>query len=164
MERKGIRTERGSRSRARAQQHVPAPPVSEKEPVAKPAPIPTVEECQAVLLAIAKQGPPKVEKYYQDQIKPYLDYYAEADDKAKAFAFCRERMQEDVTTGAPRLEEMRRELDERLRRFGGTGSQQIALRDEAMNHIRFAPDREQAFAAIVGEMDMVLERSPGLDR
>jgi hypothetical protein len=53
-------------------------------------------------------------------------------------------------------------LDERLRRFGGTGSQQIALRDEAMNHIRLAPDREQAFATITGEMDMALTRSRGL--
>ena len=73
-------------------------------------------------------------------------------------------MQEDVTTGAPRLEEMRRELDERLRRFGGTGSQQIALRDEALAHIRLAPDREQAFKDITGAMDMTLERSRGLER
>jgi hypothetical protein len=31
-----------------------------------------------------------------------------------------------------------------------------------MNHIRLAPDREQAFAAITGEMDMALGRSRGL--
>jgi len=167
MERKGVHTERGSRSRAiiaRAQQHVPTPAVPENEPVAKPAPVPTLEECQAELLAIAKQGEPKMEWYYQKQIKPYLDYYAEADNKAEAFTFCRERMQEDITTGAPRLEEMRRELDERLRRFGGTGSQQIALRDEALDHIRLAPDREQAFAEVVMGMDMALERSRGLGR
>ena len=105
-----------------------------------------------------------MEWYYQEQIKPYLDYYAEAENKIEAYTFCRERMQEDVTTSAPRLKEMSRELDERLRRFGGTGSQQIALRNEAMNHIRLAPDREQAFADITGEMDMVLTRSRGLSR
>jgi hypothetical protein len=91
-----------------------------------------------------------------------VEYFAEADDKAGAFAFCLERMQEDVTTGAPRLKEMGRELDERLRRFGGTGSQQIALREEAMNHVRLAPDREKAFADITGEMDIALTRSRGL--
>jgi hypothetical protein len=160
MERKGIRTEHSSRIRAKAQLHVPAPPVPEKEP----APSPTFEECQAELLAIAKQGPHKVEKYYQEQIKPYLEYFAEADDKAEAFTFCRERMQEDVTTGAPRLNEMGRELGERLRRFGGTWAQQIALRDEALGHIRVSPDREKAFTDIIGEMDMALTRSRGLGR
>lgn len=73
-------------------------------------------------------------------------------------------MQADVTTDAPRLKEMSRELSERLRRFGGTWSQQSALEQEAMNHIRLAPDREQAFAAITGEIDMALERSRGLGR
>ena len=102
--------------------------------------------------------------HYQEQVKPYLEYFAEADDKAEAFVFCRERMEADVTTEAPRLKEMGRELSERLRRFGGTGSKQLALRDEAMNHIRLAPNREQAFAAITGEMDMALERSRGLGR
>ena len=164
MERKGIRTERGSRNRARAQQHIPAPPAPDKEPAAKPALAPTVEECQAALLAVAKQEQYKVERHYQERIKPYLEYFAEADDKAEAFAFCRERMQADVTTDAPRLKEMSRELSERLRRFGGTGSQQSALEQEAMNHIRLAPDREQAFAAITGEMDMTLTRSRGLER
>ena len=152
---------------AGARQHVPAPPAQEKEPVFQPAPVPTAEECQAVLLAIAKQEqPPKVDSYYQAQIKPYLEYFAEADDKSEAFAFCRERMQADVTTEASRLKEMSRELSEKLRCFGGTGSAQIALEQEAMNHIRTAPDREQAFAAITGEMDMALERSRsrGLER
>jgi hypothetical protein len=161
MEHKGTRTERGNRNLAliaKAQQAVPVPPAQEK----KPAPVPTLEECQAELLAIAKQGPLKMEWYYQNQIKPYLEYFAEADDKVEAFAFCRERMQGDVTTEAPRLKEMSRELDERLRRFGGTGSQQIVLRDEAMNHIRLAPDRELAFAEVVKGMDMTLERSRGL--
>ena len=141
--------------------HLTAKTVSRGEP----APVPTVEECQTVLLAIAKQEPtPKVESYYQEQIKPYLEYFTEADDKAEAFAFCLERMQADVTTDAPRLKEMSRDLSERLRRFGGTWSQQSALEQEAMNHIRLAPDREQAFAAITGEMDRTLERSRGLGR
>lgn len=102
--------------------------------------------------------------HYQEQVKPYLEYFAEADDKAEAFAFCRERMEADVTTEAPRLKEMGRELSEQLRRFGGTGSKQLALRDEALGHIRIAPDREQAFAAITGEMDIALERSRGMGR
>jgi hypothetical protein len=59
---------------------------------------------------------------------------------------------------------MGRQLSERLQRFGGTGSQQIALRDEALNHIRLAPDREKAFADITGEMDIALTRSRGLER
>ena len=79
-------------------------------------------------------------------------------------AFCRERMEADVTTEAPRLKEMRRELSERLRRFGGTWAKQGALQQEAMNHIRVAPDREAAFASITGEMDRALERSRGLGR
>ena len=150
---------------ARAHPYIPAPPPQEKESVNKPAPVTTVEEYSAVLLTIAKQEqPPKVESYYHAQIKPYLEYFTEADDKAEAFAFCRERMQEDVATGAARLKEMSRELDERLRRFGGTWSQQSALRQEALDHIRVAPDREQAFTAITGEMDMALTRSRGLER
>ena len=105
-----------------------------------------------------------VDRYYQEQIKPYLKYFAEADDKAEAFAFCRARMQADMTTGALRLKEMRRELSEKLRRFGGTWAQQSALEKEAMNHIRLALDREQAFAEVVMGMDMALERSRGLGR
>ena len=150
---------------AGARQHVPAPPAQEKETEVKPVPVPTVEECQAVLLAIAKQEPtPKVESYYQEQIKPYLEYFSEAGDKSEAFAFCRERMQADVTTEAARLKEMGRELSERLRRFGGTWSQQIALEQEAMAHIRVAPDREEAFAEVGKGIDMALERSRGLGR
>lgn len=150
---------------AKAQSYIPLAPAQEKVPEVKSAPVPTVEECQAVLLAIAKQEPtPKVESYYQAQIKPYLEYFTEADDKAEAFRFCQERMQADVTTEAPRLKEMSRELSERLRRLGGTGSQQIALEQEAMNHIRLAPDREQAFAEVNKGIDMALERSRGLGR
>lgn len=133
-------------------------------PKTAPAPAPTVEECQAVLLAIAKQEPYKIDSHYLEQIKPYMEYFAEADDKAEAFAFCRERMEADMTTEAPRLKEMSRELSEKLRRIGGTGSQQIALRQEALDHIRLAPDREQAFAEITGEMDRALERTRGLGR
>ena len=73
-------------------------------------------------------------------------------------------MEADMTTEAPWLKEMSRELSERLRRFGGTGTQQIALRQEAMNHIRLAPDREQAFAEVVRGMDIALGRSRGLER
>lgn len=150
---------------AKTQPYIPVAPPQEKAPEVKPAPVPTVVECQAVLLAIAKQEPtPKVESYYQAQIKPYLEYFTEAADKAEAFRFCQERMQADVTTEAPRLKEMSRELSERLRRFGGTGSQQIALEQEAINHIRLAPDREQAFAEVSKGIDMALERSRGLGR
>lgn len=150
---------------AKAQSYIPVAPAQEKAPEIKPAPVPTVEECQAVLLAIAKQEPtPKVESYYQAQIKPYMEYFAEADDKTEAFTFCRERMQADVTTEAPRLKEMSRELSDRLRRLGGTGSQQIAMEQEAMNHIRLAPDREQAFAEVGKGIAIALERSRGLGR
>ena len=106
----------------------------------------------------------KIDSYYQEQIKPYMEYFDEAEDKAEAFAFCRERMEADMTTEAPCLKEMSRELSERLRRFGGTWAEQGALQKEAMNHIRLAPDREQAFASITGEMDRALERSRGLGR
>ena len=160
MERKGIRTMRGSRNRQREDAVLQSVPT----PVPAPAPVPTIEECQAALLAIAKQEPNKMDYHYQAQIKPYMEYFAEADGKAEAFTFCRERMEADVTTEASRLKEMSRELSERLRRFGGTGSQQLALRDEALGHIRVAPDREQAFAAISREMDMALERVRGLGR
>lgn len=55
-----------------------------------------------------------------------------------------------MTTEAPRLKEMSKELSKRLRRFGGTWSKQDALRQEALGHIRLALDREQAFASIRG--------------
>lgn len=160
MERKGIRTMRGNRNRQRNEAVLKPIP----KPVPTPTPAPTVEECQAVLLALAKQDAYKTEGYYQAQIKPYLEYFAEADDKAEAFAFCRERMEADMTIEAPRLKEMSRELSERLRRFGGTGAKQAALAQEAMSYIRVAPDREQAFVAVTGEMDKALERSRGLSR
>ncbi len=160
MERKGIPTVRGSRNRQREEvvSH-PAP-----MPVSAPMPAPTLEECQAVLLALAKQEPYKTDSHYQAQIKPYMEYFTEAEDKAEAFTLCRERMQADMTTEASRLKEMSREISERLRRFGGTGSQRISLEQEAMNHIRISPDREQAFADITGEMDRALERSRGRGR
>ena len=130
----------------------------------KPAPVPTIEECQTALLAIAKQEPNKFESHYQEQIKPYLEYIAEveADDKAEAFAFCLDRMQADVTTGAARLKEMKLEISEKLRHFGGTGSAQIVLQQEAMDHIRIAPGREEAFTEIVCGIDLALERSRSL--
>lgn len=159
MERKGISTLRGNRNRKREAVLQPAP-----KPAPAPTPTPTLEECQAVLLALAKQEPYKVDAHYLAQIAPYIEYFTEADDKAEAFVFCRERMAADMTTEAPRLKEMSRELSERLRRFGGSGSKQLALRDEALSHIRVASDREQAFTAITREMDMTLERSRGLSR
>jgi hypothetical protein len=91
-----------------------------------------------------------------------MEYFDEAEDKAAAFAFCQERMQADVTTEAPRLKEMGREIDDKLRRMGGTGTQRIAMRDEALDHIRIAPNREEAFAEVVKEIDMALERSRSL--
>ena len=51
------------------------------------------------------------------------------------------REQVDMTTEAPGLKEMRREIDEKLCRMGGTGTKQIAIRDEALDHIRITPDR-----------------------
>ena len=160
MERKGIRTMRGKRNRQQGNEELKTIP----KPIPAPTPVPTNEECQTILLAIAKQEPYKIDSYYQEQIKPYVEYFADADDKAEAFAFCRERMQENMTTEAPRLKEMSRELSERLRHFGGTWAKQGALQQEAMNHIRLAPDREQAFEAISGEMDKTLERTRGLGR
>ena len=176
MERKGISTLRGNRNRqreaaalesARANRAVNIDAgKSASMPVSSLAPAlaPTIEECQAVLLAFAKLGPNKTDSYYQAQIVPYMEYFTEADDKAEAFAFCRERMEADMTTETPRLKEMGRELSQRLRRFGGTWSQQSALAQEAMNHIRLAPDRERAFTDITGEMDRALERNRGLSR
>mgnify|MGYP002611488859 FL=1 len=160
MERKGISTLRGNRNRQ--QKNAVLKPIIQSVPA--PPPAPTLEECQATLLTIARQEAYKTDAHYQAQIKPYMEYFSEAEDKTEAFAFCRERMQADVTTEAPRLKEMSRELSERLRRFGGTGSKQTALTQEAMNHIRVAPDRERAFAAITGEMDIALERSRGMNR
>jgi len=100
-----------------------------------------------------------VESYYQAQIKPYMEYFAEAEDKAVAFAFCQERMQADMTTEAPRLKEMSREIAEKLRRMGGTWAKQGELQQQAMDHVRIAPDREEAFAEVVKGIDMALERS-----
>ena len=96
MERKGIRTMRGNRNRQQENKGLKAIPKS----VSTPTPVPTNEECQAVLLAIAKQEPNKIDSDYQEQIAPYIEYFADADDKAEAFAFRRERMQEDMTTEA----------------------------------------------------------------
>ena len=107
-----------------------------------------------------------MEQFYHTQINPYMEYFAEAEDKAAAFAFCQERMQADVTTEAPRLKEMSREISDKLRRMGGTGSMQIEMRQQALDHIRIAPDREEAFAEVVKSIDMALElsRSRGLAR
>lgn len=115
------------------------------------------------MLAIAKLEPHKTNSHYQAQIKTYLEYIADAEEKAEAFAFYQERMQENMTTEAPRLKEMSREFSERLCRFGGTWSQKTALGEEAMNHIRLAPDREQAFAEVSKGMDMALEKNRGWD-
>lgn len=160
MERKGISTQRGKRNRRQAATLLqPAP-----KPAPASTPTPTREECQDVLLALAKQEPYKTDAYYLAQIKPYMEHFVKADDKAEAYAFCRERMEADMTIEAPRLKEMSRELSERLRRFGGIGSKQLALRDEALSPLRLAPAREQAFPAIMREMDRTLERSRGLSR
>lgn len=141
MERKAISTQRGNRNRKReatlpqpAPKHTPAP-----------TPAPTLKECQAVLLALAKQDIYKTDAYYQARLKPYMEYFTEAHDKAEAFAFCRERMESDMTTEAPRLKEMSRELSERLRRFDGTWSRQLDLEREAMNHIRLCPGSGTGF-------------------
>ena len=166
MERKGIRTPRGSRlARApivvQVEKHPPpvAPEIKEPAPIPAPAPPPTTDECRNTLLAIAKQGPRVMEQFYHKHIKPYMEYFAEAEDKAAAFAFCQERMQADVTTEAPRLKEMSRVIDEKLRRMGGTGTSQIEMRQQAMDYIRTAPDRDEAFAEAIKGIDMALERS-----
>jgi len=61
---------------------------------------------------------------------------------------------------------MRRDIDDKLRRMGGTGTAQNALRQEALDHIRIAPDREEAFGEVVKGLDMALELnwSRGLER
>ena len=168
MERKGIHTMRGNRNRQQETADLNSAKVKQAFEIAapKPAPrpVPTSEECRAALLAFAKLEPYKTDSHYQEQITPYMEYFAKADDKAAAFMFCRERMEADMTTEASRLKEMSRGISERLRRFGGTGSQQMALAQDTMNQIRLAPDREQAFAHITGEMDRAVERSRGMRR
>jgi len=91
-----------------------------------------------------------------------MEYFAEAEDKAAAFAFCQERMQADITTEAPRLKEMSRKIDDKLRRMSGTGTMQIAMRQEALDHIRIAPNMEEAFVEVVKSIDMALERSQSM--
>ena len=91
MERKGISTLRGSRNRRRED----AALQSAVKPVSAPTLAPTLEECQAVLLALAKQELYKTDAHYLAQIKPYMEYFTKAGDKVEAFAFCRERMQAD---------------------------------------------------------------------
>jgi len=152
----------------------PSPKATEPAPV--PVLAPTTDECREILLAIAKREIITVEKpwhskikpesYYLEQLKPYMEFIAEAEDKAAAFAFCQERMQADITTEAPRLKEMRREIDKKLRRTGGTGTMQNDTRQEALDYIRIASDREEAFVEAVKGIDMALElsRSRGLGR
>ncbi|MCL1915933.1 MAG: MobA/MobL family protein, partial [Desulfovibrionaceae bacterium] len=69
MERKGIRTQRGSRLArasivAQVEKHPPsvAPEIKEPAPIPAPAPPPTTDECRETLLAIAKQGPAVMEQ------------------------------------------------------------------------------------------------------
>ena len=173
MERKGIRTPRGSRLArasvvAQAEKHPLAVAPETREPVSIPAPAPppTTDECRASLLAIAKQGPLMMEPFYHKQIKPYMEYFDQSEDKAAAFAFCQERMQSDMTTEAPRLKEMSRAISDQLRRMGGTMAQQGELQQEVLDHIRIAPNREEAFAEVVKGLDIALElsRSRGLGR
>ena len=59
---------------------------------------------------------------------------------------------------------MSREISERLRRVGGTWAKQGAMQQDAMNYIKVAPNREEAFAEAVKGIDMALERSRGLGR
>jgi len=44
------------------------------------------------------------------------------------------------------------------------GTMQIEMRQQALDHIRIAPDRGEAFAEVVKGIDMALERSRGLLR
>lgn len=187
LERQGIRTRRGEKNclrkaapvvtagvenMVRQTPHTPPKEASTlgrtvtPPPESKPAPVPapTLEQCHAALLAIAKQEPGKMDYYYQEQIKPYMDCISEAEDKSAAFAFCSERMLADVSSEASRLKEMNRHIAEQLRRTGASGTKQMALRQEALAHIRLAPNREQAFEKVCRGIDMALERSRGLGR
>jgi len=69
-----------------------------------------------------------------------------------------------MTTEAPRLKEMSREISEKLRRMGGTMAKQGELQQQAMAYIRTAPDRVEAFAEVVKGTNMALERRRGLSR
>ena len=100
-----------------------------------------------------------MEQFYHKQINPYMEYFAEAEDKAAAFAFCQERMQADVTTEAPRLKEMSRVISDKLRRMGGTMAKQGELEQQALDYIRIAPNREEAFAEAIKGIDIALERN-----
>ena len=73
-------------------------------------------------------------------------------------------MQADMTTEAPKLKEMGRKISDKLRRTGGTWAKQGELQQQALDHIRIAPNREAAFAEVVKGIDMALERSRGLER
>ncbi|QQG64353.1 hypothetical protein [Desulfobulbus oligotrophicus] len=88
MERKGIRTKRGNQN---IQPQSPAPMAA-----------PTKDESRTALPAIAKLESHKTDNHYLEQIKPNMEYFAESDDKAEAFAFCRERMEADMTMESPR--------------------------------------------------------------
>jgi hypothetical protein len=59
MERKRIRTMRGNRNRQRESTALG----TASQVAHKPVPAPTLEECRAVLLALAKQEPGKIDSH-----------------------------------------------------------------------------------------------------
>jgi len=63
---------------------------------------------------------------------------------------------------APRLKAMSREIAEKLHRMGGTWAKQGEVHQQALDHVRTASDREEAFMEVVKGIDMALERSRGL--
>jgi len=58
-----------------------------------------------------------------------------------------------------RLKEMSRVISDKLRRMGGTMAKQGELEQQALDYIRIAPNREEAFAEAVKDIDMALELS-----
>ena len=144
-------------------QHPSQIATEEKKTAPVPPSVPTPEEYKAELLAIAKQGPPKMEHCYHAQIKPYEEYIAAAEDKSTAFAFCKERMQADISTDAPALKAMEQALLNQLKGCGWSWSKQGAFVTQLMGNIRVAPDRAKAFDAFKQELGLSIGRDRGLE-
>ena len=63
-----------------------------------------------------------------------------------------------MTTEAPRLKEMSRDISKKLRSFGGAWAKHGTLQQDAMNDSNVAPNREEIFAEVVKRVDMAFER------
>lgn len=117
-----------------------------------------LEAAKKELLGMEKSADPyKYDKYYEEQIAPYVNLIEQSADKPAEFLRCKQLLQRDLTSDKDLMNTIKNGLYQKLRNYNGIVSKRIQLVQECLDTIKVQPDRQQAYAEVIERLGQIAE-------